>query len=239
MNYLCLNCGYINNNTETVVCEICNIENDLEQYQKFSEYAKQAVQYGYSYRTAYEHQLATQGDVKVRYSIFNPDDYYELLAIAALSGIAGNLAYDLVKHVAKQIYTKLIKKEKDVELTYAEQDLLRLIDDNAFMNKFIVYIQDYYQGMPNIDKRISKAIFDEEINPIIARLITNETKMNKLKDDVENGKDFKIAYFQLLMSEAQNEFKKRPGKPKLKELDSTLKKLKKEIKQPKNKRKRK
>lgn len=234
MSNLCLNCGHINHKIVTTVCENCNNENDLEQYHKFSEYARRAVRYGYQYRTAYENQLTTQDDVKERYSIINPETYYELIAIAALSGIAGNLAYDLVKHVAKQIYNGLIKKQKHAGLTYEEQGLINLINDNAFLNKFITYIQSYYKGMPDIDEKISKAIFDEEINPLIYRLITNETKMKNLKDDVKNGEDFNKAFSQLLMLEAQNEIKKRPNKPKLDELNNTLKDLKKEIKQLKN-----
>jgi hypothetical protein len=105
------------------------------------------------------------------------------------------------------------------------------MENNAFLNKFIIYIQSYYKGMPNVDKRIINAIFDEETNPIIANLITNETKMNKLKKAIEKGEDFKEAYSQLLMSEVRNEVEKRPGKPNLKELNNTLKALKRGIKQ--------
>ena len=231
MDSLCLNCGHINDKIETNVCESCSYENDLGQYHKFSEYAKRAVQYGYQYKMVYEHQLLTQGEIKEKYSILNPETYFELLAVAALGGIVGNSAYDLVKHVAKQIHTRITKKHKDAELTLEEQDLIILMEDNVFLNKFIVYIQSYYKGMPNIDKRIGKAIFDEEINPIIANLITNETKMNKLKDAVEKGEDFNEAYSQLLMSEVRNEVEKRPDKPNLNELNNTLKALKREIKQ--------
>ncbi len=236
MDYLCLNCGHINYKRETNVCESCNYENDLKEYNKFSEYAKRAVQYGYQYRVVYEQQLAIQGEIPVRYSIVNPETYFELLAVAALGGIVGNSAYDLVKHVAKQIHNRLTKKQKDAELTPEEQDLIILMEDNVFLNKFIVYIQSYYKGMPNIDKRIAKAISDEVLNPIIANLITNETKMNKLKDAVEKGEDFNEAYSQLLMLEIRKELKKRPDKPNLNELNNTLKALKREIKRLKKQR---
>lgn len=235
MDYLCLKCGHINFKAEANVCENCSYERDLEKYHKLAEHAKRAVRYGYRYRIAYEDQVRALGEVRQKYSLLNPESYLELLAQAILVGTA----YDIVKHVAKQIYLRLNNKQKQEGLTFEEQSVINLLNDSRSFSQFIVYVISYYKGMPNVDEKIRKAIFDEEINRLTVNVITDERKMKKLKDEVENGEDFNTAFFNLLMVEARKEVNQGPKKPNLNELDDALKGLKKQLKQVKKEGKRK
>jgi hypothetical protein len=233
MDYLCLNCGHLNFNTDTKVCAICHTENDLDRLKFLSDYANRAIHYGYQYRIEYEKQVKTQGEVTVKYSLLNPSTYLEWIGVAALSGVLGNMVYDIVKHVANQVYQKLTTKQQHTELSTEEKAAMKIIGDNATLNKFIVYIQQYYKGMPNIDKKAEECIIEEEMIHSITDDLENEM-YNALKE-IEDGKDAQETLIELLRQGARVAGKKRREKPKMDELNETLKGLKKELKQIKKK----
>jgi len=237
MDFLCLNCGHININNKTLRCDNCNNENDFKQQKKLTEYASCAVHYGYEYRIEYERQVSEKGEISVKYSLLNPSTYLEWIAVASLSGVVGNMVYDLVKHVAKQVYEKLTAKKEAGQLTHEEQNALTIVSDNATLNKFTVYIQSYYKGMPKIDKKVEWGILEEEIVHSITDGEVN--KMEQIMKEVENGKDIKEAFGELFLEGAKKAAQKRREKPKLEELNATLKELKKDIKQLKKEKKKK
>ena len=86
---LCLQCGHIFH--DALVCPKCGHEINALQYLKLRDYSNQAVYYGYYYRTLYEKQYKENREIKVKFSLIQPENYIELLAIAALSGIVGGI----------------------------------------------------------------------------------------------------------------------------------------------------
>lgn len=235
MDFLCLNCGHINIDNQINICSNCGYLNDLERQQKLTEYASRAVHYGYEYRVEYESQVAEQGEIRVKYSLLNPANYLEWIAVAALSGLVGNMASDLVKYVAKQALEKLTAKQEVEELTHEEKNTLKIVRDNATLNKFTVYVQHYYKGMPKLDKKVGSGIAEEEI---VHSVTDGEAdKMEQVLKDIENGKDIKEAFGELFLEGAKNAGKKRREKPKIEELNETLKGLKKDLKKLKKEKK--
>lgn len=237
MDYLCLNCGYLNFDTDTNVCANCNTENDIERLKFLSDYANRAIHYGYQYRVEYERQVKIQGEITVKYSLLNPSTYLEWIGVAALSGVLGNLVYDIVKHVATQVYQKLTSKQQLTGLSNEEKNVMNIIGDNATLNKFIVYIQQYYKGMPNIDKKAEKGIIEEELIHSVTDDLKDE--MYNALEEIEDGKDAQETLIELLRQGARAAGKKRRAKPKMSELNETLKGLKKELKQIKKQAKKK
>ncbi|KXN97848.1 hypothetical protein LS48_14560 [Aequorivita aquimaris] len=239
--YLCTNCGVINLDNSTNYCVNCNSEFDEEKYKQLTEYAERATKYGYQYRVEYEHQVEKFGKVKSKYSLIDPSNYYQWLAAAALSGIVGTIAYDLVKFVAKQIYKTITSKK--TEITDSDKQVLEFISNNAELIKFTNYIRQYYSGNAKIPKEALNAILEEEL---VHSLINNHKGefndvLKKMADDKSDEKPDLAKHFGALYLEAaKSAGKKRKDKPKLNELKESMKVLKKEIKKAKkDKRKRK
>src|SRR5262249_5303469 len=147
MNFICTNCGTLNDNN-IFTCENCNVKIDENKYLKLKEYASRAAHYGYTYRIEYEKQVAELGEIQTKYSLIQPNIWYEWLAMAALSGVVGTYATDLVKYVAKQIIRHFKEKIENNNLTDEEQKLVNFISNNNTLNKFTIYINNYYNGLP-------------------------------------------------------------------------------------------
>lgn len=237
MDHLCINCGHVNFDTETKVCANCHVENDMEQLKALCEYANRAIHYGYQYRVEYEHQVHTQGKITLKYSLLSPSNYLEWIGVAALSGVLGNLVYDIVKHVANQIYQKLTIKQQQEKLSNKDEEVLNIVGNNATLIKFTIYVQQYYKGMPNINIKAEEGITEEEIVHAVTDDIKNE--MDIAVKQMEEGMDPENILVELLRQGARTAGKKRREKPKLEELNETLKGLKKELKKIKKEKKKK
>ncbi len=233
MSYLCLSCAHINDKEIEEVCENCNTLPDSEFYNKFIKYSKYAVEYGYDYRLAYEDQVKKYGEVRGKYSLVAPIDYYDFLAAAALSGVTGSLAYDLVKYVANQVYKRITAKNES-EHDSQEKHLLKIISDPTALNLFTAYITGYYRGT-KLNKEVEKAVTEEEI--IHAMLKGEEGKddfMKAIEKSEEGGKEaFQKEFIKLLSKGALKAGELRREKPNLKEIEKSLQILKKAIKEEK------
>src|SRR5438067_20703 len=155
MEFLCLNCGLINEG-KNQPCIKCAKTNNQENYEKIMSYSKKACYYGYDYRIVFEEQVSQIGYVNEKANLPTPDNYQEFLAAAALSGFIGNFGYDLIKYLANQVKEKLLKKKGLEGVSYNDDETLKLVQDNNQLNKFAVYVRQYYKGLPNIDKKVEE-----------------------------------------------------------------------------------
>lgn len=217
MEYLCTNCGFIN---ENLLCSNCDYEINQTEYEKLSEYVKRAVHYGYQYRVKYEKQVFESGSVRVKYSLFQPDRWYEWLAMAALSGLVGSYGTDLVKFIGKQILLSLQPKIDSQKLNQEEQKIVTFLLDNNQLNKFTIYINNYYNGMSNIDKNVEEAIIEEEFADIVGE---------NIKYNIDPNGSIKIDWTFLKTARASSATKRRE-KPNIEEIKLLLKLLKEELK---------
>ncbi|HEY5593519.1 MAG TPA: hypothetical protein VIK55_21195 [Paludibacter sp.] len=221
MEFICTNCGHINDN-ETFICENCKTQIVEEDYLNILEYAKRAVSFGYNYRTEYERQVFKTGEVSIKYSLLDPNTWYEWLAMASISGLIGTYATDLVKYVAKQILDLFKDKAKKRKLTEEEQEAVNFLSDNSKLNQFTIYINNYYNGLPKIDKRVEEAIIEEEIAHVVSEHmqgnLTEYLKNFKLDDKSQNG--------ELFLEIARMVGQKRQEKPNLETTRELFKDLK-------------
>lgn len=221
-HFICTNCGVINDGNIDLICQNCGNKIDKEFYSELRNYAHRAVHYGYDYRIEYEKQYEKHGEIKIMYSLLDPSSYYELIAIAALSGMVGNLAYDLVKAVASQIWKKLTSKKKEANLDNDEELLLELVSNNTKLNEFTVYVQAYYKNLKNVKIKVKHAIIEEEMADVASK-----DKVEDFKDALEEDK---LDLQKILMDVAREVGRKRFDKPKRKELKELFPVLKKELK---------
>lgn len=221
---LCLKCGSINDDSVSE-CTDCNKSINYD-YNEIFEYAQKAVYYGYVYRKRYEEDLKINTNLDWRYSLIAPSNLYDFLAIAALSGIVGNIAYDLTKYVAKKILDYLKTK---TELSEQDNEVKLLIENNEELNIFIGCVINYYDGLNGLNPLVKAAIAEEEIADF-----ASHSKVSELEEALKNGMDDKEKlhkfFLDMIRSTRENGDK---IKPKLGELDKNFAELKAELKKVK------
>tara|TARA_R110001599_G_scaffold131106_1_gene306781 strand:+ start:322 stop:966 length:645 start_codon:yes stop_codon:yes gene_type:complete len=206
---------------------------DFDDYEILLDYSHRATQYGYRYRLEYEKQVREHGEVIVKFSLVDPSNYLEWLAVSALGGITGSVAFELVKYVAKQIYQKLTSKKEP--LSDSEKSVLKIVSDNATLNQFTIYIQNYHKGNAKTPKEAHDAVLEEEIIHSMTDDLKDEMIEAMEKLDKEN---FTEVFGEIFLKAAKEAGEKRRAKPKLSDLHNLLTELKGTIKMEKsNKRK--
>jgi hypothetical protein len=234
MDFICTNCGAFDN-SEDFICSNCHIQIDKNEYAELIDYSKRAVLYGYTYRIEYEHQIAKQGEINVKYSLVTPNTSYEWLAVAALSGLVGSYATTLVNYIAKKILNLLTEKSKQHPLNNEETKMITFLSDNNQLSKFTIYIKNYYDGLPKVDKRVEEAIIEEEFAHTASEDMKGE--FEKLIDYVKLENKEKVNEIFLNIAKAAG--KKRKNKPSKEQTKQLFKLLKTELKQEKKIRKKK
>jgi hypothetical protein len=237
--FLCTNCGILNIDNSNNICTNCQSEFDEKSYQKLITYASRATKYGYKYRTEYEKQVSEFGEVRSKYSLLEPSNYWEWLAVASLSGIVGTVAWDIVKFVARQIYNQINNKLS--ELTQSEKEVLELISNNDELLKFSNYIRQYYKGNAKIPEKALRAILEEEL---VHSLLDNHNDdfketIKKINTDKKEPLNVEKDFGALLKQASKSAGRKRREKPKLEELKRSMKILKKDIKKARKEKKKK
>ncbi|MDP1802526.1 MAG: hypothetical protein Q8L81_14295 [Bacteroidota bacterium] len=188
------------------------------------DYSQRAAQYGYKYRTEYEKQVRDDGKVHTMYSLLDPANELQWLAAVVLSGVAGNLVYDVIKYVAKQIRDRLTEKSKTIELQNFEKDTFEIVADEKTLNQFISYIQAYYKGN-KIDNQVSDAIAEEEIvHSMTSDKAAEFMAAITASDDQEEIKNnFLEVFKEGAKIAAKKKWKERPNYKQLENLFRTLK----------------
>jgi hypothetical protein len=132
---------------------------DRGLYSRLLSYASEAATFGHAYRVKYE-ELHRQGKLygpKVtRYSI-SLTEIWAFAAIAALSGIIGNVAYDVVKAALSRI-TSCLRKGKTKAVG---TPIPRLLRTEEGVNIFIQHVQDFCNGLRKLDPDVKRAIVGE------------------------------------------------------------------------------
>ncbi|MDP3182382.1 MAG: hypothetical protein Q8M54_06145 [Desulfobaccales bacterium] len=136
-------------------------------------YAMYTVYYGYYYRRAYEKQLSKEGDITTHYALIDPSDLACFLALSALSGIIGNLAYDLIK----KAFLTIIKKSETLGKEIGQSNIS--ISSEGDMNIFIQYIEEFHLDADNISPRIKQGIFNEIVSWEVTDIAMKSKPINK------------------------------------------------------------
>lgn len=155
----CQKCATLNdvNNEKCSNCE-SNLNHDL--FERLLPFAKNASYYGYFYRVDYENQVKESGKVSIKYSLLQPSNYFDFIAVAALTGYIGGVSHQIVNYIGKQIVdfikTKINPDEKDNEF-------VDFFENKDKLERFTRYINDYYTGKHVKNRQVADAIIEEEM----------------------------------------------------------------------------
>ena len=175
---ICPHCGNIyaskdiKQSKNLYVCNSCEHKFEKIAYRKFIRYSYDAVKYGYCYRQEYEKQ-------KEKLLRIEPETLLVFCAGAAASGIIGNLSYDFIKYLIKNIVEKY-KKNKEHNLN---PDIPKTDKE---IEIFIQFIKDYMNGLENIDA-VTKELILEEIegntyeSTLVKALVKGADKPKKIR----------------------------------------------------------
>lgn len=232
--FLCLNCGTIHA-ADGNICDNCDFENNKEEYDELISYCQRTVHFGYDYRITFEQQVAKDGKVTHYPFLDETQNLWTFLAVGALSGIVGGIAYDIVKHLGKQILDILASKQKTEPLDNKEVELIKLINKHSEMQKFTVYIHAYLKNSSKkIVTEVEKAILHEEYVDASLTIESQTEWKNRLANQslTEEEKFLELQKIGLTAI-----LKERGKKPSIDKLNSKMKRLKKEIKELKKRKK--
>lgn len=170
---ICFACAtiYEGKSGHLLVCPNCGRQIRLERYESVMGDVRGAIHYGWNYRLQYEHDLAETGAITTHYYLEQFEEIFNFIALAAASGIAGGVAYDVVKKVIASIadFVKQRGSQKQKSKVSA------LIDNREEMDKFLRYIDEYYTCFEDINAEVREAIFEEmivdKISPTLERIM--------------------------------------------------------------------
>lgn len=170
---ICFACAaiYEGENRPFLVCPNCGHQVSLEQYESILQDARDALYFGWTYRLQYEHDLAETGKITTHYYLEQFEEIFNFIALAAASGIAGGVAYDVVKQVIRHIADFVKQRGSQKQ----QRKIFALIDDEEKMKKFLQYIDEYYTCFENINEEVRNVIFEEMVvdqaSPTLNQLI--------------------------------------------------------------------
>lgn len=146
MEYICLNCGRIN---ESLTCSNCHYTISEEEYNEIIEKAQETIRYGYYYRKEAEKNL------NIHYDLLSPTNYLEWIAAAVLAGVS----YDLVKYLAIRIYNYIKDNLTSNEKQYSH--IIDILNNETKFQEFVKYLQEYKDGLATLQEDKKKYIEEE------------------------------------------------------------------------------
>lgn len=174
--FMCFDCAGLDVHVlnDRLVCAKCNWSMSTEAYQAMAEYANRCYYFGYIYRDMYELAYSKDNNIKIRYSLIQPSNYEELIAIAVVSGVVGNASWDVVKLAIKKIICWLRGHLVD-------EDKVKKLE-SIDIDKVMKFIDEYCNSPKSIEREVLRAVVEEEV----VDEMTKEYSKYIRKDDCGN-----------------------------------------------------
>ena len=137
--HLCTNCLSLNiiKIDRNVQCYDCLYTQSISNYNTKLKSARDIVRFGYQYRKRQEYDAKNNSNSKKTYYLKELNDAFAFIGLAAISGIAGNFAYDKLKQALKNILNEPLIIEID------DKEFQSFLKSDAQQKKFLKYIEDY------------------------------------------------------------------------------------------------
>lgn len=209
---ICFACAtiYEGNGSQFLVCPNCGHKVSSEQYESILQDAREAMLFGWNYRLQYEQDLDKNGTISIHYYLEQCEEIFNFIALAAVSGIVGGFAYDVIKKVIGNIADFVRQKGSQEQ----KSEIFAVIDDEENMKKFLHYMDEYYMCFETINEEVQDAIFEEMLVDKISS--TLEQTMMAENPDLEVDKTKETApSFQEELSESMIEVRRDIDRRKL------------------------
>jgi hypothetical protein len=176
--YLCPNCATFElKDNKGFECSNCGSAHKTRHLKLTHDYAAHVYLYGHLYRKDYQKQVDENGKIVIYYCL-EPDSIYKFIGLAMLSGVIGNLAWDLVKIASKKIiseYNSVFDKNHEI----SESEL------HDVYKSFEIFINN----SDKIDKKVMGGIIEEmfahESGNVGKKLALNNLKQMGKEDQTE------------------------------------------------------
>ena len=242
--FVCTNCFGLKTKKigKNIYCYTCKYELDYLKYKSLLEDARNALRFGYQYRVRYEEDYERNKDFSVRYCLTELNEFFQFIALAAISGIIGNYSYYKIKNLLNNTTV----------ITLRDKELKKILRDESEQDKFIKYIQEYRDNKIKTPKKVIEAIEEEiEVDKRIKenakswffKKVSKKNKSKKEELEIDRYllkkwiKIIKSPFYKKLSTvseEKKLEYEKEAFK-ELKEINSKLKKIKKKAEKKRKK----
>lgn len=187
---LCCSCGAVFEASDgsELQCPHCGWWIDSAAYRALLSAAQGAVKFGWQYRRRYEADLRENGRITCHYALAEYEEAVHFLALAAVSGIVGGLAYDVVKKVMIKIIDAAAKRGAK----HTENSVLALIRDREKLDQFIRYVGAYYACFDSMEEEVQRAVLEEMLVDRLSPTLEQRILSANPDMDVEAIKDLAI-----------------------------------------------
>jgi hypothetical protein len=176
--YICPQCATFNvKRQKTFECLNCGSFISKRHLKLVHDYAEYVYTYGHMYRSRYQNQVDNTGEVGIKFSN-TPDSIYHYIGLAMLSGVVGNIAWEVIKTAAKTIvvsYNFRFNENKEI----SDQEL------HEIYRSFEIFLKH----MDDINKDVKAAIFEEifahESGKYGKKMMENSVKQHIAKSQKE------------------------------------------------------
>lgn len=176
---ICFHCAsiYEMEDGEILVCPICGRSILSSEYERVMQNIRQAVFGGWTCRVEYEEAE----DAGKRYYTEHCGEILNFVAVAVVSGLIGNMSYDIVKKIFTKIgsYLKLSKK------SHEDETLIDFLESSEKIKKFSEYISAYYDEYERVDTETRNAIMEEVFVDHVSHIMDSLIKIKHKDIDID------------------------------------------------------
>lgn len=157
---LCFTCAAVfdDQSLPSQSCPSCGALIEAERYAHLLQYAYDAGRFGYQYTLRFEQDLKDEDTARTQYYLVPLGDALVFCALAALSGIVGNAAYNTVKLAIKKILNQIHKPD-----TTHQQTFIAEMQTEEGLQRFLDYVAKYHHDFKGLDRRVVLAVIEELI----------------------------------------------------------------------------
>ena len=176
---ICFRCAsiYEMEDEEILTCPVCGKSIQLSEYERRMQSIRQVVFGGWTCRVRYEN---AEDDGK-RYYTEQCSEILNFIAVAAVSGVIGNVSTAILK----KVYCKVGSYLKRSKINHEEEILISFLESPEKIKKFSEYISAYYEEYEGADVKTRNAIMEEIFVDHVSHIMDDLIKMKHKDIDID------------------------------------------------------
>ena len=180
---ICFHCAsiYEMEDGKILTCPVCGKSIQFSEYERRMQSIRQAVFGGWICRVRYEN---AEDDGK-RYYTEKCSEILNFIAVAAISGVIGNVSTAILKKVYCKISSYLKRNKRNRE----DEILIDFLESSEKIKKFSEYISAYYDEYEGVDAKTRNAIMEEVFVDHVSHIMDGLIKMKHKDIDIDNVMD--------------------------------------------------
>ena len=176
---ICFHCAsiYEMEDGEILTCPVCGRSIQLSMYERIMQSIRQAVFGGWTCRIEYED---AKDDGKLYYTE-QCSEIFNFIAVAAVSGVIGNVSAAILK----KVYCKISSYLKQSKRNREDETLIGFLESPEKIKKFSEYISAYYDEYEGADAKMRNAIMEEVFVEHVSHIMDGLIKMKHKDIDID------------------------------------------------------